>query len=406
MTDNSGFDDFYETLPVFGDFVDLTRLDLYQPLPDDWWVAVADIRGSTRAISEGRYRDVNSISAAAMAAVLNACKPLQIPYVFGGDGISVCVPSSCRQAVGNALLAVRQLAQADFNLDLRIGLVPMAVIRQQGSDVLVARFQPHAHFQQAMFYGGGLGWVEGALKKDPVAVNVQISSPDYQPQASFDGFECRWQAVRSHQDETLTIMVQALVDDPQQAALVYQTVIAALEEFCGDVKHYHPLRPDLLRLARSPLALLSESRIRRAFGHAWQRWLHTGVVFLRLLVGRYLMQTDVRDNGWAGYRSRLMANSDFRKCDEVLRMVIAVDTPARQKLEVWLQRAFEEGKLVYGLQISQAALITCLVSDHVHQHVHFLDGDQGGYALAASQLKQQRASLSRGQVRTGATDTD
>jgi hypothetical protein len=101
-----------------------------------------------------------------------------------------------------------------------------------------------------------------------------------------------------------------------------------------------------------------------------------------------------------------MANSDFRKCDEVLRMVIAVDTPARQKLEVWLQRAFEEGKLVYGLQISQAALITCLVSDHVHQHVHFLDGDQGGYALAASQLKQQRASLSRGQVRTGATDTD
>ena len=38
-----------------------------------------------------------------------------------------------------------------------------------------------------------------------------------------------------------------------------------------------------------------------------------------------------------------------------------------------------------------AALMTCFVRSYQGNHVHFVDGSNGGYALAAKQLKAQLA---------------
>ena len=43
-------DDFFRTLSVFTDFEGVTDSNNYQPLPDDWLLAVADIVSSTKAI--------------------------------------------------------------------------------------------------------------------------------------------------------------------------------------------------------------------------------------------------------------------------------------------------------------------------------------------------------------------
>ena len=85
---------FYENLPAFDDFSRITDPDNYQPLPDDWHVAIVDIAGSAAAIAAGQYKHVNVVGAASITAVLDAVKPLQIPFVFSGDGATLCVPSS------------------------------------------------------------------------------------------------------------------------------------------------------------------------------------------------------------------------------------------------------------------------------------------------------------------------
>jgi hypothetical protein len=46
---------------------------------------------------------------------------------------------------------------------------------------------------------------------------------------------------------------------------------------------------------------------------------------------------------------------------------------------------------VYGLHTSKTALMTCLVFDRFGKQVHFVDGSNGGYTLAAKQLKTQLA---------------
>lgn len=116
--------------------------------------------------------------------------------------------------------------------------------------------------------------------------------------------------------------------------------------------------------------------------------------YLRLL-GESLVQLVCRRFGWrAGafdalaYEAELRANTDFRKFDGHLRMVLDVTPQQAQAMERFLAALFEDGRIVYGVHRADAALMTCLVfSLEQSEHVHFIDGAGGGYALAASDLK-------------------
>ena len=136
MPDTS--DNFYQNLREFDEFRDVTDRSHYRPIPDDWCIVLADIKGSTKAIEEGRYKDVNMIGAACISAVINAVPECNIPYVFGGDGATLAVPSSATASVKRALGTARRLSQNQFNLDLRVGIVPVGDVRDAGADVLVA----------------------------------------------------------------------------------------------------------------------------------------------------------------------------------------------------------------------------------------------------------------------------
>ena len=54
-----------------------------------------------------------------------------------------------------------------------------------------------------------------------------------------------------------------------------------------------------------------------------------------------------------------------------------------------LKKRFELGQITYGIHESSQALMTCLVFSLAGNHVHLIDGADGGYALAAKQMKQQ-----------------
>jgi hypothetical protein len=59
-----------------------------------------------------------------------------------------------------------------------------------------------------------------------------------------------------------------------------------------------------------------------------------------------------------------------------------------ETLEAELSRAQREGIARYGLHRQQSALLTCIVPSPVTaDHMHFVDGADGGYARAAEMLK-------------------
>ena len=60
-----------------------------------------------------------------------------------------------------------------------------------------------------------------------------------------------------------------------------------------------------------------------------------------------------------------------------------------------LERYRQEKILVFGIHPAPSALITCIISDYDMDHVHFVDGSDGGYALAAAELKRQLNDLEK-----------
>ena len=77
-------------------------------------------------------------------------------------------------------------------------------------------------------------------------------------------------------------------------------------------------------------------------------------------------------------------------------MVLDVLPEQADAIEGYLAGENEAGRLVYGTHRADSALMTCLVfSLEQSQHIHFIDGADGGFALAAQGFKKQLAALAR-----------
>jgi hypothetical protein len=134
--------DFYDRLPLFTRFAQLTDPAIYTPLPGDWVLGLADIVRSTAAIEAGGYKAVNTAAAAVIASVANALTDKDFPFVFGGDGASLALPPEEEEAGRRALAAAAAWVRDELGMHMRVALVPVAVVRANGLDVRLARFAP------------------------------------------------------------------------------------------------------------------------------------------------------------------------------------------------------------------------------------------------------------------------
>ena len=75
---------FYNALQVITSFPEVSNSKYYRSAPKDWWILITDVRGSTRAIEDGRYRDVNQLGVATITLVKNLLGNEDFLFVFGG----------------------------------------------------------------------------------------------------------------------------------------------------------------------------------------------------------------------------------------------------------------------------------------------------------------------------------
>nr|WP_232023418.1 DUF3095 family protein [Thiomicrorhabdus aquaedulcis] len=144
--------DFFEqSIPIFTMLEATLDVNAYVAVPADWVVIVTDIKNSTLAIQEGRYRDVNAVGGSTIAALTNALKPLAAPFVFGGDGATFCVPPTALPQIKKALRGCQELARDGLKLELRVGLVPVSDLTKK---VLVCRYARTVNMTQYFFMGG------------------------------------------------------------------------------------------------------------------------------------------------------------------------------------------------------------------------------------------------------------
>ena len=379
---------FYAAIEPFLDFAAVADPARYHAAPDDWIVVLADIRGSTEAAKAGRYKDVNLIGAACITATLNVTQGLDLPYVFGGDGATVLVPPDVAGVVADALRRTRRLAAASFGLELRVGMVPVEELKRRGRRVLVARYQLSPGNHLAMFAGGGIALAD-QLIKDGAGFGLDDDGDPGPPDLA--GLSCRWQPYQSLHGQMLSLLVRTL--DPDDLAL-QREIVARLGEILGaGADAARPVQPANMRFVWPPRGLAAEAVLTQGRRPRWLRRLYLLLEsFLQLLAERFDLRLGAYDA--PAYREELRRNSDHRKLVDSLHLVLDCTEAEVAAIEAYLAGLHAAGQIVYGIHVADRALMTCLVfSLEQSRHVHFIDGADGGYALAALQLKAQLQAL-------------
>ncbi len=383
-TTTTAGDGFYSGIPVFRGFTSLMEPSLYSALPDDWSVGVADIVESTKAIAQARYKAVNMAGAAVIASVTNALEGREFPFVFGGDGASFAVSPDDLARASDALAATATWVGEDLELAMRVALVPLTAIRAQGLDVRVARYGPSANLSYAMFSGGGLGWAEAAMKRGEFA--VPSAPPGTQPDLS--GLSCRFEEMPSARGLILSVLVvPADGADPLAFRKAIEDIIELVER-SPDAGRPVPSGGPPLRWP--PQGLDYEARATRGGPLFKRRAYVLGVTLFAYVVMRF----GITVGGFVPkvYTRQVVENSDFRKYDDGLRMILDCTEELERALTRRLAAAAEQGILRYGLHRQDAAMMTCFTPSAMRSdHVHFIDGARGGYASAATALKATAA---------------
>ncbi|HST35925.1 MAG TPA: DUF3095 domain-containing protein, partial [Allosphingosinicella sp.] len=346
-----GSERFYGSIPVFRGFGRLMDPALYSPLPDDWHIGVADIVESTRAIAEARYKAVNMAGAAVIASVTNALDGREFPFVFGGDGASFAVSPGDLNRAREALAATAAWVKDDLDLVMRVALVPVAAVRSNGLDVRVARFGPSPNLSYAMFSGGGLGWAEAAMKRGEFA--VPPAPPGTQPDLT--GLSCRFEEIPSVRGLILSVLiVPARGADPMSFRGLIEDVIA-LAERSPDAGR--PVPPGGPPLRWPPAGVEFEARAARG-GSLFKRRAR---VLAHTLFAYLVMRFGISVGGFVPktYVQQVVENSDFRKYDDGLRMILDCTPQLERELTQRLGAAASAGIARYGLHRQDAAMMTC-----------------------------------------------
>ena len=371
---------FYGGIKVFRGFSRLMDPALYSPLPDDWSIGIADIVESTRAIAEARYKAVNMAGASVIAAVTNALEGREFPFVFGGDGASFAVAPGDLDRARAALAATAIWVEENLNLAMRVVLVPVTAVRAQGFDVRIARFGPSANLSYAMFSGGGLGWAEAAMKRGEF--KVEKAPAGTQPDLS--GLSCRFEEILATRGLILSVLVVPARDaDPRAFREVIEDVVALVER-SPDAGRPVPAGGPPLRWP--PAGVDYEARAARGGSLLKRR----SVVLVLTLWAYVVMRFGIKVGNFVPkiYMQQVVENSDFRKYDDGLRMILDCTPELAEALAQRLADAAANGVVRHGLHRQDAAMMTCFTPSVMRSdHVHFIDGARGGYASAAMALK-------------------
>jgi hypothetical protein len=378
--------DFYARLPAVESFTRLADPDVYASLPTGWVVGLSDVVESTRAIEAGRYKAVNMAGASLIAAVANALgAATEFPFSFGGDGASFAVPSNHEGLARSALAATGAWVRDELGLKLRTALVPVDAARDAGFDVKVARFSPSRGVSYAMFVGGGLAFAEAQMRTG--AYTVAAAPEGTRPDLS--GLSCRFAEIKSHRGVILSLIVvpASAANDSTEFRALTESILTLAE---GGVEIGHPVPTNAPPMRWPPQGLELEARARRRPGRPLlASQIDVGV---RTLLAYAVFKLGLRVGAFepARYLREVVENTDFRKFDDGLRMTLDCAPALADRIEDRLASARAQGVARVGTFRQEAALMTCFVPSATRSdHVHFVDGAMGGYAMAARDLKRQ-----------------
>jgi hypothetical protein len=339
-------------------------------------------------VENGRYANVNFVASSLIAGLTNLCGI--IPFQFGGDGAVALIPPEFAAPARLELARVRDFARTDFNLRLRVGLLPVSDILQRGGRIAVARYEPTAGNCYGQFLGNGIELAENALKGrgDPALAScAEIAALDGDATPpNLAGLSCRWSPVKPTHGKIIALVTRNADNRSLHRTLQSLAGLDALN--LGD--------SDIFTVRWPPRKMMLEVRARRGSRSLaatvcrvlFETLIAYAVFKLNLTVGRF---------DPARYRRELASNLiHFSRSGHSFCLVFDCPEDKIEPIRSYLTDCAAQGLLQFGMHVADHALMTCLVGDAADgRHIHFADGGDGGYFYAATALKAANALAAR-----------
>ncbi|TRW23552.1 DUF3095 domain-containing protein [Flavobacterium zepuense] len=382
--DDQNSEQFYTNLPLskvpLGEM--LGRINLFANVPPDWHVVITDIIGSTQQVMGGRHQDVNLIATGSIVTVLNIAFGMQVtvPFFFGGDGATFIVPATLIDKVMDALSLYRINTQTNFNLQLRTGTVPVKQIYNEGHEIHIAKFKRSPAFSIPVVLGNGLNYAEKIIKGDDYLFSA---TPPKEDKLDLSGMQCRWDMIAppENKEEIVTLLVVAQKGIQQSVA--FKKVLEKMDELYGSPEKRQPISVAKLKLKTTFNRLGTEMRAK--IGQV--KWMQLLRNWLTSFYGYIYFSTKKGKT----YLESLVEMSDTLVIDGKINTVISGSAKQRAALQQLLDEMETAGEILYGLHISGASIMSCYVRNLEDDHIHFVDGAEGGYTQAAKVLKAKLA---------------
>ena len=173
--------------------------------------------------------------------------------------------------------------------------------------------------------------------------------------------------------------------DVEKQALAFSKTLKAIDHVYGAVKKRQPISIEKLKLNTTYNRIKTEMRNRIGkikFFELLQTWFVTSFGPIYFLT-----------NHGKRYLKRLVEMSDTLVMDGKINTVISGTVAQREKLFKVLDGLENAGEIIYGFHISNASVMSCYVRDMKDDHIHFVDGAEGGYTKAAAILKAKIKTL-------------
>jgi len=379
---NSSSDVFYTRLPVneipLRDL--LTEEHLFYRVPETWHVIITDIKKSTLAVEQGKAETVNLLATGSIVAVLNIAYKahLTVPFFFGGDGATFIIPESILTVTLQALRIHQENTDKNYRLSLRVGSVAVSDIYKEGHLLRITKLRASQLFSIPVVLGDGLTYAEKIIKGENYSLDLtgsKLSALD------LSGMQCRWDKIKPPQDYDEVVSLIVTAKESEKQAEAFKKVIDKLDEIYGEAERRKPISVPMLKLKSTLEKISQEMRVR--FGgyrpiYLLNKWITSllGHFYFRTRKGRrYLVQ--------------LVDLSDTLVIDGKINTVISGTLQQREQLIAALNELETQGFIHYGLFVSKESIMSCYVRNLNEDHIHFVDGSEGGYTKASVMLKRK-----------------
>jgi hypothetical protein len=357
---------------------------LFSNVPKNWSIVVTDIENSTDAVARGLHNDVNLSATGSIITVLNTLKKvdntLKIPYFFGGDGSTFIVPNTVLKPILLALNSYSKHIKNTLQLNLRVGKLEVEKVYSNDVTIRITKIRHNKYFTTPVVLGNGLKYAEHIIK-DSFKASAPTTTENIE--LNLEGMECRWDEVYPNQTDNKVICLLVDCDNEEMQAEVYGRIMKEIDFIFGDLEKRNPISTIKLKLDTSFEKIRKEMYAKIGkyqITYLIINWLITiiGTFYFKFLkIGKL-------------YKYRVTQLSDTIMVDGLLNTVTTGTDDQINKLKVLLDDLESNKKIIYGMHITHASIMSCYIENREEKHVHFVDGTEGGYTSAAIMFKLKK----------------